>query len=485
LKRNKLILVIFLAAASIAFCFLVIKSFVFKQKMNVVFIVVDSLRADHLGCYGYGRDTTPVIDKLAREGTLFRQAFSHGGYTYLSVPTLLTSLYPEAHGVVMPSREAESAYCDLKKGVITFPEIFLKNGYMTAAFGGPNFEKMPYLKRCFQFVDIVSANDPDRSLTHDALDWLKKNRGKPFFLYLHYYDLHFPYNLGSPFLPGGKQDAKVEEFIELLNKDDIFYLPMLVMINDWFDANQQQRDVFLSYLLSRYDGEIRYVDYSIGAFLEGLKRLGLSGNTLVILTSDHGEEFYEHGNFLHTNKFYDELIHVPLILRMPNVIPGGKVIADVVRHIDIMPTVCDILGVGLKVPVEGVSLMSFVRNGNGPALELYSSVAFAADFIASRISNVLKRQEGPTALLDLGAGDEKKEGQIYNELKSKAAKENILHEKVLRTQKWKLIESYNSDGPDAELYDLESDPQESDNLAEKMPELVERLKNKMMSYEVK
>ncbi len=415
--------------------------FNFKQgkdkKFNCILIVIDALRTDHLGCYGYSRNTSPNIDKFAKEGAIFTKAFSQGPATKISIPSIFTSLYAGVHKVL----KLDSS---LAEKLITLPEVLKEYGYTTAAFVGLPLANLSNFSYRFDLYEINTLERrPDNVpiwecsfevtpwINEKAISWLKKNRTNPFFLYLHYYDVHTPYLPPPPyneiFWPGGIDGETKNFVINFFGR------------GRWGDLNSSTdpKGRIFDYILSQYDGEIRYVDEHIKTLLEELERLDLSKNTLVILTADHGEEFKDHGNFFHGNSLYDELIHVPLIMRLPEIIPKHRVIPNLIRHIDIMPTILDILNIRNNNPMQGVSFLSLFVGKNQPELDVFSEGYFRGKHLIG-----------------------------------------------VRTDKWKLIESddFGAVLSSTQLYDLKEDPKELNNLIEENLKEAGLLKDKLRDY---
>jgi len=190
-KKRIFIIVVFIGIVSLGL-FLKFFSFKKRDKINVILIVIDALRADHLGCYGYQHDTSPSIDKLAKEGVLFTQAFSHGSATRIAVPSIFTSLYPSVHKVLILGASLADEF-------ITLPEILKGNGYLTAAFVGrqmTSFSNFSHRFDAYQLLESADVSRPGQSflVRQKAMEWLKQKRSQPFFLFLHFNATHAPYN---------------------------------------------------------------------------------------------------------------------------------------------------------------------------------------------------------------------------------------------------------------------------------------------------
>lgn len=435
----------------LSLCLFLIKRFTIKHReLNVILIVIDSLRADHLGCYGYTRDTSPNIDKFAKEGLLFSNAFSQSTRTQLSVSSILTSLYTSTlysdDGILKFNAQFGISLPDK---FITLPEILQKTGrYTSVAFVAPNVAPelfgSPGFAKKFQFYDtnIIKGKDwlfgngraPNSMIMpqmHEKITmWLKEKQTKPFFLYIHYLGPHHPYLLPPPYNRLFWQDD-ITEGMHNFMRDFIAQV--------WHGQQIREADM-LSFIISQYDGGIRYTDDYIKSLLEELEDLGLDKNTLVILTADHGEAFQEHGEFFHGHDIYDELIHVPLIMRLPGILPQNKVIHNLVRQIDIVPTVLNILDISFPKFIQGVNLMPLIQGKKNFKLDVFSEIY---------------------------------SGRIYSRR----------YLKGIRTEKWKTIQSYVSqDAYSYELYDLENDPKEINNLANINLEVLEFFKTKLKDY---
>lgn len=401
-----------------------------KEKLNVILIVIDSLRANHLGCYGYYRNTSPNIDKLAKEGVLFSRTFSQGARTLISFPSLLTSLYP---GVINISKLKDP----LSEKFITLPEILKKNGYKTALFGcgGLNtISNLDYRFDKFKLFDTLESHKIKSGipalLNENILTWLRQEYSEPFFILAHYDYPHAPYDPPRPYDNiFGKEvaiDRKNKKFIHSIN---------LVDNKRYLDKFKDSK--LLDYLISQYDGEIRYTDEQIRLLLEGLENLNLANKTLIILTADHGDEFLEHGGLSHGTQLYDELTQVPLIMKLPGRIAPGNTVANLVMLLDIMPTILDILNIQANNIMQGDSLMPLINN----VIRFRQSVFSETD--------------------------------VYP-----------VHVKSLRTIKFKFVEYHNyiNNLYHYEMYNLETDPKELNNLIDKEPRERERFSVELKDY---
>ncbi|MEX2260307.1 MAG: sulfatase [Bryobacteraceae bacterium] len=313
---------------------------------NVLLITVDTLRADNLSCYGYPWKTSPNIDKLAREGTLFEQAYSVIPLTGPAHLSLFTSRYPQEHG----ARRNGLAVAD-DRTVVALPQVLRANGYQNAGFisGWPLNGRLTKIDDWFDHYDenltrtyqMFNSSRWAEDVTPPAINWLKENAGsgKPFFLWIHYFDPHSPYEFR-------------EEFADLERNASAAPVPVA-------DDDTRER-------IRNYDTEIAYMDSHIGKLLNVVDDLGLKDSTLVALTADHGESLGEHDYVGHGRHLYENIVRIPLIVRLPGKVAAGKKIATPVSIVDIAPTVLD-LTVGETLKEKKVYL-PFVGRTLAPAM---------------------------------------------------------------------------------------------------------------------
>ncbi len=285
---------------------------------HLLLITVDTLRADHLGCYGYVRNTSPHIDRLAQEGIRFEKAYSPTSWTLPAIASLMTSMYPSVHGCIEVNMR-------LTEKVVTLAEILKREGFATAGFVSHTLVSQKYgFAQGFDVFDdsLASSVNPhlelsSHQLTEKAIDWIAGRGGERFFLWVHYFDPHFEYR---PPPSHGR---------------------------------------FGSFDVDRYDGEVRFTDEQIGRLLAKVEELGLWEKTVVVVTSDHGEEFRDHGGIHHSRTLFDEVVRVPLIVRAFGYSAG--VIGSPVQLVDLMPTMVDILNLPVPSDVGGQSLVPVIR----------------------------------------------------------------------------------------------------------------------------
>jgi arylsulfatase A-like enzyme len=316
---------------------------------NILVYLVDTLRPDHLGAYGYARPTSPHLDAFAAEATLFRNAVAQSSWTRPAVASLFTGLNPQGHGVVRPDRALPAdlpLLPELLRGLGYRTHAVITNGNVADAFGfDRGFDGFRYLPEgrpgeMHQLSDRVNRA---------AFRWLERRSGEaPFFLYLHTSDPHGPYTPREPYR---------ERFAPDVRDPRIGSAALFRDLNRGAPAPP----AIGADLIDLYDGEIAFNDASFGALLEKLRELGLEASTLVVFVSDHGEAFAEHGSWQHGNTLYSELIRVPLVVRFPDGSGRGRVVTEVVRQVDLLPTLLDYLGAPLPAGLHGRSLLPLVR----------------------------------------------------------------------------------------------------------------------------
>lgn len=336
---------------------------------NVVMILLDALRADHLSCYGYDRETSPRLDALAAEGVTFLNARSHGNRTILAMPALFTSTYPSFNGamgmgaLMRPLGEDETTVAEMldDRGYTTLglmTNIHVKSVFgMTQGFdkveefNGGRFDLSIY--RVLHSAGIVErpayATDgrPTAGETTDlAIKWLDQVGSRErFFLYVHYMDTHHPYRPPEEYADmfGGITTDPKELFIRSKS-----------VIRGDYDAFG---DGDLQTLRNYYDACIRYNDHEIGRIIDRVRKLSTDRQTIFIVTADHGDEFLEHGTLYHNNLLIESLTRVPLIIAGLDGFERGLRVESLVRHIDIMPTLAEVAGAELPAKAKGQSLV--------------------------------------------------------------------------------------------------------------------------------
>lgn len=387
---------------------------------NIVLIVVDALRADHLGIYGYERDTSPNLDRLASRGVLFRNAYSSASMSKPALSSLLTSMHPSSHNAL-------DEWGVLADHALTLTEVLKASGYRTLLYDGGN----PYLApefRLDQGFDLNSRVIGARPLTDEFLRALPELKRDKFFAYLHYMDVHTPYAV---------HDYNTLFKDEISSKLGLVWgsdTKVALSLDDVSRIGREDPDARAS-LIALYDGEIRSMDDQVQRVIDGLEEHGLLEDTLVIFTADHGEQLWDHDGFGHGNMLYEEGIRVPLML-----FGNGLAAADVttrVRLIDVFPTLMESIGDDVAgQSVDGESLWPTLSGdvADRPVFSMLGS---------------------------------RRRGQFYYSLIQEGMK---LH--------------YFIDGENVDLglFDLERDPHEQVNIAEARPEAVDSLVERLQPY---
>ncbi|TNF84223.1 MAG: hypothetical protein EP299_00780 [Acidobacteria bacterium] len=308
-----------------------------EKVSGIVLISIDTLRADHLGSYGYSRETSPFLDQLAAKGVRFEQAISPASWTLPSHASMLTGLYPSSHRAV----DAESS---IAPSAVSVAELLQDAGFSTGAAVTSWFVSANYgFDRGFDwFQDLdqtahekVGKTVDARGVIDLAEEWLEEQADQRFFLFLHLYDAHYTYNPARPYR-------------ELFATD--YKGPRRKYRNYMHYKSNPLSEELLAFEESMYDGEIRYVDDQLARLYGILGRLGLQENTVIMVTSDHGEEFGERGSWGHGHTLFEEQVHVPLLVAGPG-IEGPRTIAAPVGLVDLPPTLLELAGLS---PPEGL-----------------------------------------------------------------------------------------------------------------------------------
>lgn len=317
---------------------------------NVILVSIDTLRADHLGCYNYPKNTTPNIDSFTDDCIVFTKCFAQCSSTLSSHSSMLTSLIPSHHGASFYRKDP------LPKKIVTMAERLKKNGYKTASFNdGGQIDPKFGLNQGFNTYKS-NKNKYDRysflNIVKQGIMWLEKNSNEKFFLFLHTYETH------SPFTPK-------ESYLKLMEIDYAGDLPKNTTKSIIRRINSGKLEITEAdrlHILNTYDAEIRSVDDSFQYFLDYLKRMKLYDNSIIIFTSDHGEEFNEHGIMAtHSHTLFNELLYVPLIIKLGRSEYSSTKIHEMVRSVDILPTVLDILNLDSRSQMDGVSLLPMIK----------------------------------------------------------------------------------------------------------------------------
>jgi len=405
---------------------------------NILILSVDTLRPDHLGCYGDPKGLAPNIDRLAPRGILYRYAYTQIPLTAPSFSSIMTGLTPKTHG-------ARENLMTMYPSVTTLAEVLHAAGYRTAAFvsGYPlkrelcslskgfdlyqdrfsfwdGFKLLRFLER-FGVVELQLERRADE-VSRLSLPWMTRHKGQPFFVWLHYYDPHVPYR--PPFLSSVEDSATLQQL-----RRQQRYL--------WGKRENELTPQLIENMKTLYDEEIAFVDQDIGQVVSFLENQGLREKTLLLFISDHGESFDHDYYFDHGDRLYESCIRIPVLLSYPGVVPSRIVLGGPIQSIDLFPTVLSLLKLSVP-PCDGRNL--FEKDGT-PSLK--SAPVYA---------ELSRRVDYPTL------------GDLWS----------------LREDPWKLI--YSPEGRPAELYNVLEDPQEITNLSSKDPERVKEMEGKLIQW---
>lgn len=425
---------------------------------NVVLITMTRLRYDHMSSNGYFRLTTPNLDKLAKESLVFDNAFSHTSWTLPEAISIYTSLYPFQHSVM--NRYDGSK---LSKKTPTLLDVLKKAGYKTAAFtGGTNYEEKHGLTSRFDTYQQCFKG-PEGSLGEfsctmpKALDWLKAQTGNKFFLHVQGFDVHCPYTQASGLLydknyKGTADPSYCIKTIKGANPRIIDGQTYWVARSDkdrFAEFLLQKRDI--DHLVALYDEAITYTDQLVGNFIEELRKRGLWDKTIIIFTSEHGTRLGGNSRSLlvtgvFINAGYDSAIHIPLIIKHPNLPP--KRINDLAAHIDLTPTILSFLGLTAGFKMEGKNLTPLIVNNRQVNSEIFA---------------------GATGTSFLNPTFEKTQLAVIRDMNWKMIARTILRK---------------SKDPETtvELYDIINDKEEAKNLADTRADISAKLKGKLQKW---
>ncbi len=329
-----------------------------NMKPNILLITIDTLRADHLGCYGYEHPTSPNIDKLAKEGALLECIFCPGIPTHPSYTTLYTGQHPITHGIV-----AHGGRAQLDPDAPFLPETLLNEGYTTCAVDNLQRSRIWFGRGYEYYIDPSVRHALDLAVTCEEINartipWLRAHANERFFLFLHYWDPHYPlaapsryrdlFYQGNPTDPGNHSlDAWRQH-------------PLGAIALETWLRTDSERITDAKYIVALYDQEIRYLDEQIGNLLAMLDELKLAEHTIVMVVADHGESMTEHGIFFDHHGLYDCTIRVPLIVRWPGRILENLRLPNMFQVSDIAPTLLEAVGLPIPDQMEGRSFLGLL-----------------------------------------------------------------------------------------------------------------------------
>jgi arylsulfatase A-like enzyme len=410
-----------------------------QAKPNIILITADSLRANHLGCYGYPLPTSPHIDRLACQGVLFEKMFAPGIPTQPSHTTIFTGLHPVTHGVV-----AHGGRAKLARGTPFLAEMLLDEGYATCAVD-TLFRERIWFGRGYEYLidpslhHLFYASVTQEELNDRAFQWIKTVPKGPFFMFIHYWDVHYPYvppeRMRGLFYNGGNPTDRDNHAL-----DEWWDHPVGAMARDTWLRTPSGLITDPNYVTALYDRELHYLDEGIQALEDTLEKQGMAEDTMIVLLADHGESMTDHRIFYDHYGLYDCTVRVPLIVRWP----GGKLrtgtrIAPFRQLSDVMPTLLEAAGVAAPEELDG---SSFLKQLTG--------------------------EEEPSGYDRVIGLESTWQAKYY-----------------LRNNRYKFILARQPDllgNPDRELYDLETDPGETHNIAADEPKLAAEMETEIETW---
>ena len=407
------------------------------MKPNIVLLAIDSLRADHLSCYGYSRPTSPHIDAFARSGALCESFFPPALPTHPSFTSLYTGQHPIRHGIVSHGGAAK-----LASDTPVLPQVLMKAGYTTCALDNLMRERLWFGKGYEYYIDpgqkrILSLCVTAEDLNHRAIPWIREHRDEPFFLFMHYWDPHAPYapppRYQSLFYDGDPYAADNHSL------DAFWPTPLGRLARDTWLSTPEGVITDAAYVEALYDREIRHVDDGIGELVDAIDQLGLAENTLIVVVGDHGESMTEHGIFFDHHGLYEPTLRIPFIARWPGRIGSGERLPQLLQNHDVAPTLLQAAGVPVPRTMDGQSFW--------PLLTGETTTGGRDDVISLECTLQAKW--------------------------------------CLRTREHKFILARQPDiygSPLRELYDLRNDPRELHNLADEAPDVVREMEDRLEAW---
>ncbi|MFP4579577.1 MAG: sulfatase [Candidatus Sumerlaeia bacterium] len=405
-----------------------------SKKPNIVLLGIDSLKREHMSCYGYKHLTTPFMDRFAEGGAIFEDTFSPNIPTTPAYTAMFTGMDIFSMEVVALRHKG-----GLTKNVKTLAEILRDEGYNTTCVG---FTGNPASRGFDKYIDYPGWGSWNEGRSHKAenlnevtvpeIERLNKS-DKPFFLMLRHMDPHAPYlppgQYERMFYHGNETDPKNKSMKPVMD-----FKPFRDFFASWMPPGVTDKD----YVIAQYDGAVSYMDSCIQVLFQQLESMGILDDTIVVINSDHGETLYDHECFFDHHGIYDVTLKVPLIIRYPKKVPAGIRVSGYNQHKDLVPTLMDLAGIKPGIKFDGESLMKLVK-GQKPSFE----------------------------------------SEIY------ITECTWMRKHGWRTPQWKLIQALEPDfhgKPEIELYNMVDDPDENKNVAKKHPDVVEYLQGRMNAY---
>jgi len=394
------------------------------DRKSVLLVSLDTVRADHLGAYGYRRPTSPTLDAIAAEGTRFENAIAPSPHTVTSHATVFTGLHPFRTGVHSAWHGFTNRQTPVDPSLTMLPEIFQAAGYRTGAVTGGSI-LAPHLGFHAGF-ETFQEEHPIETATLLAEEWLRRNAGSPFFYFFHSYEVHPPWHR--------------RHFVRYPAPSDRFrgyrYQPELANADDATDEERR-------YMIDVYDSSVRHLDDHLGRLVSLLREMDRLDDTAIVLFSDHGEDLWDHHGFLHGHSLYEELLRVPLIVRAPWAAGPGRV-DETVALADVMPGVLDLCELRSKDAIDGRSFVPRMRGETVPDRPAFSeAVCWSQERKSVRTDRWKYIRSYP---------DQRMPGD---------------YDPLLLTV------------PDEELYDLAVDPDERDNQIERRPDVAAEMRREL------
>ena len=417
--RRKIVIIL-VTVVAVALVLVAVKSRQARRRAPkyVVFICIDAVRPDHLGCYGYHRETSPRLDDLAARGALFEDAVTQAPWTLPSIATVLSSTFPSQHGA-RRTGGSQAVYSGLEHNFI---ETLADAGFKTALFtGGLTLESKVYSK----------------DLALIAINWLRDNLDYDCFAVLHHYDTHSPY-IASPSCIRKLDPGYSGRFSYMFNDMEVLRQARVGRLGEVLQLTTDE----IEHIAALYDCQIMRADESIGMIADSLEAWGRLDESMIIVFADHGEEFLEHGSIDHGQTVYEEVLRVPLVIYCPSLVDRPVRVPRQVGLIDLGPTILDALGFDPEEHSEGESLMPLISSHfDGPSVHVRPSGLSAHCLVSEAIARRSER-------------------------------------KALRRPPWKLI--YDPFFGPLELYDIVEDPWEETNLIDTNPGIATALTDSLL-----
>ena len=372
---------------------------------HLVVISIDCLRADHVGVYGYEKDTTPSINAFAKDGTVFENAFATASWTLPTHMSMLTGLLPSFHGATKWEKLASS--------VTYLPELLAGSGYRTSGVVSWVYLSQAYgFERGYHTYRVL--DDPEASdIAEAAIEELRRGEGQPQFLFVHLYDPHWPYLPPTGrFREFGARPRDISALLDMTSR-----------------GQAPPDEEAIEEVQRLYDSEIAFADHELGRLFQALKDEGMYDDALIVVTADHGEAFYEHGHWQHTVTMFDEILHVPLIVKWPGNTKTGR-FDGLVSQMDIFTTVLEAAGVELPGTEEGFLARPSLASSDPSPRTLLSEVTWRSPNGTTMKVSIRDERVKYIATLEGPAGDDLGVNEVARE----------------------------------ELYDLIADPEETQNL---------------------